>query len=200
MISCFISIIFRLYGCSENVHGTDKIPESDDSIQIFVEERQQCLTLPPRLKRISDIPSLHELSLRAVYGFLRPKLTMKITCTDDVHMLIPSLMSEEDGSFPIDDLKYWIPCNIAKTLSSCPTSFCCHPVCCGPIFTECFIQVQETDVQRSWLGGGQLEMKTFLATKYFCGLKCYLEYVNDSKSSAWKMDFLKRTKRWTLKQ
>ena len=199
----FFNIFFpkRLYGCSENIQVQDRIPEQDDLIQIFVEDRNQALSLPSRLKQISDIPSLHELSIRSVYGFLNTRIRIKISCTDDVHLHIPSLVLEKklEGSFPIENLKFWLPCNIIEMLSTCPTTFCCHPVCCGPIFSECFLNVQETDVQRSWLGGGQLEMRTFLATKYFCGRKCYLEYVNHCNNSAWEMDFLKRAKRWTIK-
>ena len=179
----------RLYGCSEDGHQQ----LSDDNLGLVTVQvsSSKKLLLPENIDKISNIPSLIELSLRKVYAyFYKPKFCMKITVTEDLHLYIPSTTLDQESTNTSDDLQ--LPMWLMEKLSRGPSTFCCRPSCCGPIFMECFLQVLENDVQRTWLGGGNLEKKTFLAIQYFCSQGCFLEYCNDPKLSEWEKQLLKR--------
>ena len=57
----------RLYGCGEDIEVTDTVPgEEEEPLLTLTSSSGKPISLPPRLRRVCDVPSLLEMSLRQV--------------------------------------------------------------------------------------------------------------------------------------
>jgi len=186
----------RLYGCSENTDENIMNDLDEELIIVNVDCKKNCY-LPSKIVNICTIPSLLELCMRKIYRLSYENLSMTISLPDDAFIHIPSITVDNTyGMMNYGVMKQYLPLNIRKSFRCGPSTFCCYTRCCGPIFSECYLQVVETDVQRSWIGGGNLELKTFLATKYFCSWNCFFK--NDLEASCWERTINKRSKSWKI--
>ena len=186
----------RLYGCSEQQEGDDENDQSL-SVRVCVNDKMKTLRLPQRLENICKIPKLLEMSAKTVYNFLTPRLRLRVKCVEDIKLPIPTLQSfnssdhhHEDHQIPLHHLHQLLPANLVQLLSAPPVTFCSNPRCCQPIFRECFLRIVEVKVQRSWIGGGNIEMKSFLASQYYCGEHCFRSYRDHPDVTRWEMEDL----------
>ena len=120
---------------------------------------------------------------------------MSVTVTEDVHLYIPSVTSEAESGLSLAQLGHQLPVSLVSRLRSGPASVCCRPACLAPIFSECHLRLLETGVQRSWLGGGNIEMRSFLASMMYCSLACFLGHQGDPGLWGWETEMLARTMR-----
>ena len=131
-----------------------------------------------------------------VYKFVTPRLSVRVSVTEDVHLYIPSvsIISEAEAGLGLAPLAHQLPVSLVERLRSGPASVCCRPACLDPIFSQCHLRLLETGVQRSWLGGGNIEMRTFLASLTYCSLACFLSHQREN-TWAWEREMLARTVR-----
>ena len=54
----------RLYGCGEDIGVTDTVPGEEEPLLTLTSSSGKPISLPPRIKRVCDVPSLLEMSLR----------------------------------------------------------------------------------------------------------------------------------------
>ena len=123
-------------------------------------------------------------------------MSVSVTVTEDVHLYIPSvtIISEAEAGLGLAQLGQQVPVSLVARLRSGPASVCCRPACLAPIFSECHLRLLETGVQRSWLGGGNIELRTFLASVFYCSLACFLGHQADGLCQ-WESQMLARTTR-----
>ena len=129
-----------------------------------------------------------------VYKLVTPRMSVSVTVTEDVHLYIPSVTIISEAGLSLDQLSHQLPVSLVQRLRSGPASVCCWPTCLSPIFSECHLRLLETGVQRSWLGGGNIERRTFLASLLYCSLACFLGHQSDSLYD-WETEMLTRTMR-----
>ena len=124
-------------------------------------------------------------------------MSVSVTVTEDVHLYIPSVTvtSEAEAGLCLAQLGHQLPVSLVSRLRSGPASVCCRPACLAPIFSECHLRLLETGVQRSWLGGGNIEMRSFLASLLYCSLACFLGHQSDPGLWGWETEMLARTMR-----
>lgn len=185
----------RLYGCSELSYN---IPEDKPvntnqflTVRVLMDDgNTRLVRLPERIEGICRIPRLLEMSAKILYKCLSSGLKLNIKVTEDIQLFLPTLTCSKDKD--IKDLNTWFPMNLVRLLNDTPVTFCCNPHCCSPIFRECFLQIVKTMVQRSWLGGGNLEMTSFLASQFYCGEYCYQKYCKDQRTSPWERNTIEK--------
>ena len=177
----------RLYGCGE----VNEVTEGP-LLTVFSSTGRP-VTLPERIRRVCLVPSLLEMCLSQVYKFVTPRMNVSVTVKEDVHLYIPSVttISPEEG-LSLDQLGHWLPVSLVERLGAGPAAVCCRPACLAPIFSECYLRLLETGVQRSWLGGGNIEMNTFLASVFYCGRACFLAHQREHLWE-WEREMFART-------
>ena len=185
----------RMYGCAESRENIpDDKPENIKqfpTVRVLLDDGSTIdLKLPGRIERICPIPKLLELSSKIVYNCLSPKLKLNIKVTEDIQLFLPTLTcSIEKKTKGLDLL---LPKNLVTLLNNTPVAFCNYPQCCNPIFRECHVVIVRTMVQRSWHGGGHLEMTSCLASRFYCGEACYQMYCKDERTSSWEKDIIEK--------
>ena len=97
----------------------------------------------------------------------------------------------EDSGLQLASLAPLLPASLLQLLARGPATFCCRPACRGPIFSEvcrenifsrsnifslssddnicqACVQLLAVQVQRSWIGGGRVERRSFVASSFYC--------------------------------
>lgn len=184
----------RLQGCSQVQDDLPPVRSSALAIKIGNKD----LILPPELGSVSStssgsVPSLAELCLKATYSLLSESLYLSVNTSQDIHLHLQSLSVKTKGVH-LSDCQ--LPSSTAATLARGPISFCSWPACSKPIFVESCVEILEKDVQRTFLGTGEVEMMTILATRFYCSSACYTNYAIGDLFT-WERELLKRGIRWS---
>lgn len=179
----------RLQGCATQ----QSVEDSDDSI--FVKNKK--LKLQSTLEQVTSTSSgctasLTELCFKHVYSFLKDSLILSLKTSDDIHLHLPSLNSRTDG-LPLSSCN--LPTSLSKTLVQGPYSFCSRPTCSRPIFKEAVMEIIEKDVQRTFLGTGELEIIPILASRFYCSSACYTNFYL-AQNFQWEHDLFKKSVDW----
>jgi len=183
----------RLQGCSQI--QDDFHPDRSAAQTIQIGEKK--LIMPSELSSVSTtsagyLPSLKELCLKATYALLSGSLSLSVNTSQDIHLHLQSLTVEAEG---LHLNNCHLPSSITATLARGPTSFCSWPSCSKPVFQESCVEVIKKDVQRTFLGTGEVEMMCILATRFYCSSACFTNYSMDDIFT-WERDLLKKGMNW----
>ena len=183
----------RLQGCSQ---VQDDLPPVRSSAQV-IKIGKKDLILPSELGSVTPtssgfLPSLTELCLKATYSLLSKSLYLSVNTSQDIHLHLQSLSVKTEGGH-LSDCQ--LPSSTAATLARGPASFCSWPACSKPIFLESCVEILEKDVQRTFMGTGEVEMMSILATRFYCSSACYTNYAMGDLFT-WETELLKRGISW----
>jgi len=181
----------RSQGCSLVQEGTPI--HHSTSIQID----NKHLILPPELNTVIPpsapcLPSLTELCLKAVYSLVSGSLQLTVNTNQDIHLHLLSTSTKNDGISLTDSQ---LPTSTAGVLARGPVSFCTWPSCTKPIFQESCVEIIEKQVQRTFLGTGEVEMRSVLATRFYCSPACFNSYVMGSMFD-WERELFRKGINW----
>jgi len=165
----------RLQGCSEILDDPSTLSSASPAIRI----NKKNLILPVELSKVSStfspsIPSLLELCLKATYSVLSGSLHLTVKTNQDIQIHLQSTSLLKEGVHLLD---CQLPSSTAAILARGPASFCSWPGCCKPIFQESCVELLKKSVQRTFMGTGEVEMLNILATRFYCSLACYTNYI-----------------------
>jgi len=186
----------RLQGCSQS--GVTILDPEYLNIEVV---GGKYLALPPPLVSVTtptdgSIPSLTELCLKRTYNLMSRSVNLSVNISQDIHLHIQSLSVRSEGMhLP----SCYLPANLSTTLARGPTAFCSYPACNQPIFQESCVEVLQKEVQRSFLGTGEVEMMNILATRLYCSSACYTNY-SLGDIFPWERQLLKKGLEWIHKK
>eukprot|EP00092_Neocalanus_flemingeri_P045963 GFUD01051582.1.p1 GENE.GFUD01051582.1~~GFUD01051582.1.p1 ORF type:complete len:429 (-),score=108.48 GFUD01051582.1:51-1337(-) len=184
----------RLLGCSQ----VQDVPSSSKSAAPVIEINRKSLTLPSELSQVfpptsPSLPSLSELCLKAAYSLLTGSLRLTVKVNKDIQLHLPSTSLQTEGVHLRD---CQLPKSTAAILARGPATFCSWPGCSKPIFQESCVEIIEKSVQRTFLGTGEIEMMSILATRFYCSSGCFTNYSRGSLFP-WEREILKRGICWS---
>jgi hypothetical protein len=130
--------------------------------------------------------------LKTTYSLLSGSLSLSVNTSQDIQLHLPSLTVQGPG-LALSDV--CLPSSLCSTLSRGPATFCSYPACSKPVFRECSVEVVEKDVQRTFLGTGEVELTSILATRFYCSSACYINY-STRAMFPWEKELLRRGIVW----
>jgi len=186
----------RLQGCSQS-----EVAILDPAYHFIEVVGSKSLGLPSQLRTVTStregsIPSLTELCLKTVYSQMSGSVKLSVNISQDIHLHIQSLSVSGEG---LHLPTCYLPANLSTTLARGPTTFCCYPACSKPIFQESCVQVLQKEVQRTFLGTGEVEMMSILATRFYCSSACYTNY-SLQDIFPWERELLRNGHDWFHKR